>query len=80
MNEVIVSIYDSGYNWSVRIYNKTYTRDAMCVKPIRFIKNIYSDVYSYIDKSLIFDKYDIDRLIVCEDGNIEIYEKENNKL
>ena len=79
MKEVIVSIYDGGYNWSIHINNRTYHRDDEFTKtPIR-VRKLFNIIYNahYLNMKIqpILKLHKIDRLIICEDGTIEIYNK-----
>lgn len=65
INEMIISNYDCGYSYSVFVNGKR-------VEDEYFIFYDYDIVFK---NALTFkDYYKIRRLIICEDGDIKIYE------
>lgn len=72
-NEMIISIYDNMYMYDVKINGITPSNDfSICME------------FTTVKKDEILDfmtKYNIHRLIVCEDGGIDIYtaEEQNGK-
>ena len=80
MKEIIISIYDGGYWWSIRIDGKTWTRTDNSIYPYPYaptkrISNLYQ---KFKDSHELFPKFlkrRFDRIIICEDGSIDIWEK-----
>lgn len=81
MHEMIISLYDCGYGYSVAI-------DGVCLEipQARDIADEYSykvDVYGQHGEekiTLFMEKHNCNRLIVCEDGGIEVYENKHPTL
>lgn len=76
---IIISIYDSGYNFAISINGIIKCRDE--IEEIEDESNLYKSIANYlteygfyIDYQDIAEKYSCN-LIVCTDGNIEIIER-----
>ena len=78
MHEMIISLYDCGYGYSVAI-------DGVCLEVLQAgdIANEYYykvDGHGELEITLFMEKHNCDRLIVCEDGGIEVYENKHPTL
>ena len=74
MNELIYCTYDGGYKVSMMYITPDYKRKYN-KSDLRYLFDVnLSDYYTTIeDLRLIFPK--ADRIIYCEDGYIEVYDK-----
>lgn len=69
MRTLIISIYDSGYNFNAAILDNghKYSVDETYVKNLYKIYDDHMDVYGLINKA---QSLNFDNVIICEDGGI----------
>ena len=78
MHEMIISLYDGGCGYSVAI-------DGVCLE-VPQARDIVDEYYykvawhGELEITLFMEKHNCDRLIVCEDGGIEVYENKHPTL
>ena len=77
MKELIISIYDGGYEWSVAIDGKINRKsNDVSVPPSRRAEFIYHTYYeNNLPKFIETFQNDFERIIVCEDVCIDIWER-----
>lgn len=77
-NTLIISYYDSGYNWSVNLEEKESCRD-------NDLDSTIIDKYEEIMgenkfAEYIFENYpNINNIIICENGSIEVFDRFENE-
>ena len=76
MKYIILSIYDSWYEYSCNINGKFYDEESdICSKLYNIEWGGYEE-YASVNDYLLKEYSDYDLIVVCEDGNIQILNKE----
>lgn len=80
METLIISWYDSGYAWSIRFreLNKHIDKQDIHVlnKWFKDIKTKFEEEGTIYFINYVFKKYRfINTIIICEDGDIEVYDR-----
>lgn len=76
MKYLIISTYDSCYDWSVK------TNDAICSRydyvrghRIKGLEKLLEEIDNDNLSCDYINKLDYDLIVICQDGNIELYER-----
>lgn len=76
-NVCIISYYDSGATYSIYIKGKFYTSQEV-FNENRY--NIGTLIHETEVREDIYNKFDIDTIIYCEDGEIELFHRSTNEM
>lgn len=78
METLILSWYDGGFNWSIRFrHMKKINYKSEIDNWFKEIKDRYENTSSFVDfVNWVFKKFKfIKTIIICEDGYIEVYDR-----
>ena len=72
MKYLIISIYDGAYGFSVCENGKIYKRDEIENDEKHKFYELFKAIHCYRDYEHLINKKDYDKIIICEDGGIEV--------